>query len=1046
MLVKVLDELVASDLDTFDLALCSCLHAKNSLVSQSGRSPYMGAFGRSPRVPSELLDSRNTPVSLSVDEALQKSELVRLQAMQAFLAAEQESAVRASLNRKPVHLHDWNFSPGDPIAYYRNKAATRGSGRTLRPGWIIGIFVCYDPGHRKNKAATLRGEGRNAWIHSGGRLIMVALEQIRAASGHEHWIPSERAVINQLRTQPTAIPLADDTQNLPEGVEEQMQIAPIDFEDEAYIHDVTAELLRQDARMPSTPAPLPHMAASSTDALSRDPAATVQMESKDLSVLSRGELQTASARRRSHSASPPDAATQPPTKQLRHADYVSLAQSSDDEDAWDGSEVYTTQWTGWQLRPDTPDCHQSYTATQVSSEHDSEQPESFTRREQKAIQKEIPWSVITRQSHAVVDKFITAIKKESTAWQTWDVIEPVTESEAKRILSDPQLKKRVLRSRAAYRDKSSGQVETDRDGLSVDPNNIAAKCRIVLLGHQDPDARIVDRHAPVALRSTLHLVLQVLSSGLSSDWCVVGADIATAFLQGQVSEKRPDTIYMLPPSDPLIQRSRCFPHILYRVKGNAYGLPDAPAVFAQKARECLIKTGAVVHPLDSCCYLWRQGSSHTPIDLAAIAVIHVDDLLLVHCPRFKQLDLVKQAFTWGSWKSHSASHPGTLVFLGKEIQVATDHVLLHQATFTKETKLPSTTVRGQPDEVLQGPALTEFRSLVGCLQWLSGGSRADLAAPTSLMQTSNPTRAQLRGLQQTVEFAQQTPLTGAKFVPIPLSDIVLIGYSDASFNNAAGQKSQLGLLVVAAHRDVLRPGIEQEVSLIDWRSHRSRRVTRSTLSAESIALDSVIDHVQFLSALWGLVLYDKARRDLSGYLPWLVCTDCRSLYDAISQENTVTEEKRVLIDICAMREALRDAAIHHPYLAAKPRWVPTTHQHADALTKLDKALRERFNLWLKSPRVRLSTTTGHSFLTSTLLTWSRIDTEARCYRTSSSTGPPWASVVHRRTMDIDSGEILEDDDVRDIRPDQLHGCLPPPLPRNIRTELTFTHWSENASA
>eukprot|EP00971_Amphidinium_carterae_P212051 4207657-Amphidinium_carterae.1 len=877
---------------------------------------------------------------------------------------------------------------------------------------------------------------------------MVALEQLRPASGHEHWTPSERdwAVIDRLRTQPATVPLADDVQNLPEGVEDQMQLAPIDFEDETYIRDVTAELMAQDARMPSTPAPLPAMAAASTDGMPS--AAGVLPLPNSLDGPSSGnpleDVQAPDTRRRT---APPDAASQPPTKQLRHADYVTLAGSSDDEDEWDGNETYTVERTGWQLRPDNVDLHQAYTATQVSRMHDTEgQGEVFTRREQKAIQKEIPWAVIARRSQPIIDKFIAAIHKEFSAWQTWDVIEPIAEAEAKRILSDPQLKKRVLRSRAAYRDKSSGQVATDRDGLAVDPDNIAAKCRIVLLGHQDPDVRLLDRHAPVALRTTLHLVLQILASGLASGWCVVGADIATAFLQGQVSEKRPDTIYMLPPADPLIARSRCFPHILYRVKGNAYGLPDAPAVFAQKARECLIKTGAVVHPLDSCCYLWRQGSSNMPSDLAAIAVIHVDDLLLVHCPHFKQLGMVKQAFTWGSWTSHCADRPGTLVFLGKEIQVDSNFVLLHQATFTKETKLTSTTVRGQPDEILEGTALTEFRSLVGCLQWLSGGSRADLSAPTSLMQTGSPTRAQLRGLQQTVQFAQQTPFTGAKFVPIPLNDIMLIGYSDASFNNAAGQKSQLGLLVVAAHRDVLRPGTEHDVSLIDWRSHRSRRVTRSTLSAESIALDSVIDHVQFLSALWGIVLYNKARRDLSGYLPWTVCTDCRSLYDAISQENTVTEEKRVLIDICAMREALRDAAIHHPQLDAKPRWVPTTHQHADALTKLDKTLRERFNLWLQRPRVRLSTTTGQLFLTSTLLTWSRIDMQARCYRTSSTTGPPWTTVVHRRTIDIDHEEILEDLDVCDIQPDQLHGSLPPPIPRNIRTELTFTHWSENASA
>eukprot|EP00971_Amphidinium_carterae_P288390 5725439-Amphidinium_carterae.1 len=325
-------------------------------------------------------------------------------------------------------------------------------------------------------------------------------------------------------------------------------------------------------------------------------------------------------------------------------------------------------------------------------------------------------------------------------------------------------------------------------------------------------------------------------------------------------------------------------------------------------------------------------------------------MLLIHDPMFAQLPLVRNAFTWGSWSSYSAECPGSLTFFGKEIQIESDSVLLHQETFTRETQTSSTTIRGQPEEVLTGTALTEFRSLVGCLQWLSGGSRPDLSAPTSLLQSGSPTRAQLRGLQQTVQFAQQTPRAGARFYPIPLHQLLLIGYSDASFNNAEGQKSQLGMIIVAAHRDILKPGVEMEVSLVDWRSHRSRRVTRSTLSAESIALDSTIDHMQFLSALWGIVLNHKQRRDVSGYIPWTVCTDCRSLYDAVSQENTVTEEKRVLIDICAMREALAECSAHHNFLEPKPRWVPTAHMHADALTKLDRALRDRFNQWMQCPR------------------------------------------------------------------------------------------------
>eukprot|EP00971_Amphidinium_carterae_P095061 1880960-Amphidinium_carterae.1 len=64
-------------------------------------------------------------------------------------------------------------------------------------------------------------------------------------------------------------------------------------------------------------------------------------------------------------------------------------------------------------------------------------------------------------------------------------------------------------------------------------------------------------------------------------------------------------------------------------------------------------------------------------------------MLLVHAPNFKELPQVRQAFTWGRWVAHHADAPGTLTFLGKEIQVQAEYILLHQNTFVKETKITS---------------------------------------------------------------------------------------------------------------------------------------------------------------------------------------------------------------------------------------------------------------------------------------------------------------------------------------------------------------------
>eukprot|EP00971_Amphidinium_carterae_P195572 3880955-Amphidinium_carterae.1 len=119
-------------------------------------------------------------------------------------------------------------------------------------------------------------------------------------------------------------------------------------------------------------------------------------------------------------------------------------------------------------------------------------------------------------------------------------------------------------------------------------------------------------------------------------------------------------------------------------------------------------------------------------------------------------------------------------------------------------------------------------------------------------QLGSPTRAQLCGLQQTIQFTRERPRLGTHIHAMPVHRILLVGYSDASFNK---RKSQLGLLVVAAHQDVLKPGVEVDVNLIDGRSYRSRCVTRGTLS---IALHSTIDYIRCLSALRGIAEASQA--------------------------------------------------------------------------------------------------------------------------------------------------------------------------------------------
>ena len=72
---------------------------------------------------------------------------------------------------------------------------------------------------------------------------------------------------------------------------------------------------------------------------------------------------------------------------------------------------------------------------------------------------------------AHIQKFLEGIEKEANSWAEWRSIQPLTAAEAARVRADPALRKRIWRSKAAYRDKRRGQGQ------------LKAKCA---LGHNNP--------------------------------------------------------------------------------------------------------------------------------------------------------------------------------------------------------------------------------------------------------------------------------------------------------------------------------------------------------------------------------------------------------------------------------------------------------------------------------------------------------------------------------------------------------------------------------
>ena len=190
---------------------------------------------------------------------------------------------------------------------------------------------------------------------------------------------------------------------------------------------------------------------------------------------------------------------------------------------------------------------------------------THTRQELKQLDRELPWKELTSQPRAQYEKYLESVRTEEDNWMRWGGIKPLSHKEADKILSDPKLSKRVLKSRAAYRDKNKGLGE------------VTAKCRVVLIGCNDPDIFKVTRDSPTPSRLSEAIVLSVATAGMNREvngdgglWRLWLSDAKSAFLQGEQNrEERGGPIFMKPPRDPLINDVGAFSAPLYEVLGNA---------------------------------------------------------------------------------------------------------------------------------------------------------------------------------------------------------------------------------------------------------------------------------------------------------------------------------------------------------------------------------------------------------------------------------------------------------------------------------------------
>ena len=211
------------------------------------------------------------------------------------------------------------------------------------------------------------------------------------------------------------------------------------------------------------------------------------------------------------------------------------------------------------------------------------------------------------------------------------------------------------------------------------------------------------------------------------------------------------------------------------------------------------------------------------------------------------------------------------------------------------------------EELPPDASFSHFRSMRMKLAWLSNTRPDCLLEISQLAQITEEkfrTNASvvIRRTNRAIRYAIQNCISLK--VPAPNKDTIrVIGFSDSSLANNAGLSSQLfHICLLGDHTGAVVP--------INFKSYKSRRVTRSSMAGEVIAFGDLIDVSTTLANELELVFSRK--------IPVQLFTDSKSLFDVISRGSR-TSEKRVMLDIAAAREGVKDRTISDIGLCEAPR-------------------------------------------------------------------------------------------------------------------------------
>ena len=392
-----------------------------------------------------------------------------------------------------------------------------------------------------------------------------------------------------------------------------------------------------------------------------------------------------------------------------------------------------------------------------------------------------------------------AKSKEIKNWQDNEVFEEVESSEGQKVLS--------------VRWVITEKVQEDKE---------VVKARLVARGFEE-DTEGLRKDSPTCSREAVRLAVSLAAT---KNWKCHTIDVRAAYLQGNKIER---DVFVKPPPE--------FDNgMVWKLKKTVYGLKDAARAWYLRVKQELLQLGVKISKFDSALFSW-----HWDGECQGIICVYVDDFLWAGTDLFYEriIHKLEKLVLIGRFGQ------GEFKYIGLKINNSNDAVTtIDQLAYASSVKPMVISCRraGEKGSEINEKEKTEFRSLLGQLNWIGTQTRPDIlfdvgdltgcakTATISEVLRLNKVVSRLAGQQVKLKYPRMEDINGCH----------LQVFSDASFGNLIDGGSQVGLLVFLVNSEGIRCPLY-------WQSRKARRVVKSTLAAETLALIEAAEAAVFIS-------------------------------------------------------------------------------------------------------------------------------------------------------------------------------------------------------